>query len=91
MLMCARAACGSSSVQRATGEEDQAELADLHLVPAVQRDLLDPLTVDVGAVQAADVADGEHPAAVPAELHVPAGDGDVVEEDVALRMAARRW
>ena len=39
--------------------EDQPELADLHLVAVVQRDLVDPLAVDVGAVEAADVADGE--------------------------------
>ena len=40
-------------------QEHQAELAHLDLVTAAQVGLLDPLTVHVGAVQAADVADGE--------------------------------
>src|SRR4029079_3085804 len=41
------------------GEEDEAVLADLHLVAALQRHLVDPVAVDVGAVEAADVGDGE--------------------------------
>src|SRR5215475_4917048 len=71
-----------------TGQEQQPELADLDLVPADQLGLLDPLPVHVGAVQAAHVAHGE-PGTVPVELGVPPGHGHVVEEDVAVRMAAR--
>ena len=71
-----------------TGQEQQPELADLHLVPADQLGLLDPLPVHVRAVEAAHIADGE-PGAVPVELGVPPGDGHVVEEDVAVRVAAR--
>src|SRR3984893_289987 len=70
------------------GQEQQAELADLDLVPARQLGFLDPLPVHVGAVEAAHVTDCE-PGAVPVELGVPPGDGHVVEEDVAVRMAAR--
>src|ERR1700750_2383490 len=71
-----------------TGQEQQPELADLDLVPAGQLGLLDPLPVHVGAIQAAHVAHGE-PGTVPVELGVPPGYGHVVEEDVAVRMAAR--
>src|SRR5208282_5810935 len=67
------------------GQEQQPELANLHLVPAGQLGLLDPLPVHVGAVEAAHVADRE-PGAVPVELGMPSGDGHVVEEDVAVRM-----
>src|SRR6478609_11946451 len=70
------------------GQEQQPELADLHLVPPGQLGLLDPLPVYVRAVEAAHIADGE-PGAVPVELGVPAGGGHVVEEDVAVRVAAR--
>src|ERR1700730_12939155 len=69
------------------GQEQQAELANLPLVPAGQLGLLDPLAVHVGAVEAAHVADRE-PGAVPVELSVPPGDGHVIEEDVAVRVAA---
>ena len=41
------------------GQEDQAELADLHLVTTGEDGLVDRLAVDVGAVQAADVDDDE--------------------------------
>src|SRR5689334_8768310 len=70
-----------------TRQEQQPELADLHLVPAGQLGLLDPLPVHVGAVEAAHVAHGE-PGAVPVELGMPPGHRHVVEEDVAVRMAA---
>src|SRR5690606_1281651 len=70
-------------------EEDEAELTDLHLVSALQGMFLDALPVDVGAVEAAHVAHGVL-AAAPVELGVPAGHGDVVEEDVALRVASGR-
>src|SRR5271169_1424504 len=71
------------------GQEQQPELANLHLVPAGQLGFLDSLPVHVGAVKAAHVADRE-PGAVPVELGVPPGDGHVVEEDVAVRMTAGR-
>src|SRR5882762_8352953 len=70
------------------GQEQQPELADLHLVPADQLGLLDPLPVHVGAVEAAHVAHGE-PGTLPVELGVPPGHGHVVEEDVAVRVTAR--
>src|SRR5581483_3951766 len=71
-----------------TGQEQHPELADLHLVAAGQLGLLDPLPVHVRAVEAAHVADGE-PGAGPVELGVPARDGHVVEEDVAVGVTAR--
>src|SRR6476661_5869281 len=67
------------------GEVDETELADLHLVAPSQGGDVDRLAVDVGAVQAADVVDGEA-AALAVELDVPAADRDVVEEDVAVRV-----
>src|SRR4051812_23057386 len=41
------------------GEEHEAELADLDLVASLQDHVVDPVPVDVGAVQAADVVDPE--------------------------------
>src|SRR4029453_16004925 len=41
------------------GEEHQLELADLELVAGDELAVLDPLPVEVGAVQGADVVDGE--------------------------------
>src|SRR4051794_302982 len=70
-----------------TGVVDQAVLADLHLVAVRQLQLVDPVAVHIGAVQAADVADLDA-LRVAAELGVPARDGDVVEEDVAVRVPA---
>src|SRR5215470_19729734 len=83
--------CASATVcLRAPGpEERQPELAHLDLVPVVQRGLLDSLTVHVGAVQAAHVAH-DKPGSMPVELRMAAGHRDVVEEDVAARMAAYR-
>src|SRR5947209_58972 len=63
--------------------EHQPELADLDLVAVAQGGGLDALAVDVGAVEAADVADGER-AALAVELGVAPGHGHVVEEDVAV-------
>src|SRR5919206_77732 len=70
-----------------TGQVDEAELADLHLVAPGQRRDVDRLAVDVGAVEAADVVHREA-AALAVELHVPTADGDVVEEDVAVGVPA---
>src|SRR6516162_10114681 len=78
--VCLRAPCP---------EEGQPELAHLDLVPVVEGGLLDPLAVHVGAVQAAHVAHDE-PGSMPVELRVAPGHRDVVEEDVAARMAAHR-
>src|SRR5690242_20092627 len=84
--MLLRAVCRTGLLaRRRAGEEDQAELADPDLVPVLQQRVVDPVAVHVGAVEAADVVDPER-ASLPVELDVPSGDGDVVEEDVALRM-----
>src|SRR5262249_22631211 len=65
------------------GDEHQAELTDLHLVPVAQGRRLDPLAVHVRTVERADIAHGEG-ATVAVELGVPAGHRHVVEEDVAV-------
>src|SRR3954452_20637835 len=70
------------------GQEHQAVLTDLDLVTTRQRDRLDALPVEVGAVEAPHVSYDEA-AALPEELGVPAGDGHVVEEDVAVWVASR--
>src|SRR6185369_6978009 len=74
-------------VQPGAGDEHQPELADLHLLAVAQGGRLDPLAVDVRPVEAAHVAHGE-PGAAAVELGVPAGHSHVVEEDVAVRVAA---
>src|SRR5690606_38265446 len=70
----------------AAGEVNQAELADLDLVTPGQQDLIDAVTVDVRAIEAADVA---HDVTLrnSAELRMPAGHRHVIEEDVAIGMA----
>src|SRR3954447_1849749 len=83
--MLLRAAWRNSVLRRGAGEEHQPELADPDFVAVLQQRVVDAVTVHVGAVQAAHVV--HLVGAVGAmELHVPAGDGDVVEEDVALRV-----
>src|SRR4029450_1463015 len=57
--------------QRPAGGEREPELADLDLVAVLQRRLLDALPVDVGAVEAADIAHQERVLRGPAELRVP--------------------
>src|SRR5215472_8626787 len=84
----AAAVSGRGGAEVLTGQEQQPELADLHLIPPDQLGLLDPLPVHVGAVEATHVAHGK-PGALAVELGVPPGHGDVVEEDVAVRVAAR--
>src|SRR5207247_3005702 len=66
----------------------QLELADLQLVTGRQLGVLDPLAIEVRAVQAAQVANEELPVATP-HLGVTTRHRDVVEEDVALGMPAR--
>src|SRR5512142_1373167 len=70
-------------------EEGQPVLADLDLVAVLELGGLDALAVDEGAVQAAAVLD--QPAAVTLpQLRVLPRDGDVVEEDPAVRRATDR-
>src|SRR3954447_11388489 len=69
-------------------EAHQAVLADLDLVGVLQQDGVDAVAVDVGAVEAAGVGDAEG-VALAGERRVPAGDGHVVEEDLAVGVPAR--
>src|SRR6187200_407681 len=70
-------------------EEHELELADLDLVAARELRLLDGLAVHVDAVQAAEVLHEE--GLIPAlDARVCPRDGDVVEEDVGLRVATER-
>src|ERR1700692_1063369 len=71
------------------GQERQSKLADLHLVAVRQHSRVHRFTVDVSAVEAADVDNLEF-AAHASELGVPAADGDVVEEDIAVRVTTDR-
>src|SRR5680860_701066 len=70
-------------------ERDQLELADLDLVTGCEQLILHTCAVDVGAVEAAHVMES-HPLTVPAELGMTPADGDVVQEDVAVRMPPHR-
>src|SRR3954462_4620638 len=75
---------------RGSSQEREPVLADLQLVPVGEpRRRLDPLAVEVGPVEAAEVLDLEPAAATPHD-RVPPRDRDVVEEDVALRRAPDR-
>src|SRR5581483_12375440 len=84
-LMLAARSC--RRLAEATGEEDQLEPADLHLVAVREGTLVDTLAVDVGAVERSDVTHRVRVAG-PHELRVATADGDVVEKDVAVRMTA---
>jgi hypothetical protein len=77
-----------ASTRRGPGQEGQTELADLDLITIDQHRRIHRLPVDIGAVEAADIDDAEL-ALLPLELGVAAADGNVVEEDVAVGMAAR--
>ena len=68
-------------------EKEQAELAYLDFVAVGQDCRLHWLTVDVGAGEAADVDDLEL-VVLASELGVPAADGDVIAEDVAVGVSA---
>src|SRR3546814_20297689 len=69
-------------------DEQQLERADLELVAIREGRVLDPLPVEVRAVERADV--GQAVAVVGlADLGVPAGHGAVVEEDDAVGVAPR--
>src|SRR5581483_652832 len=71
------------------GEEDELELPDLDLVAVGEHRVVGPLPVDVRAVERPDVPDAVA-AAVTDELRMATADGDVVEEDVAVRVAPGR-
>src|SRR5437588_241744 len=72
---------------RRSRQIDELELTDLDLVPACELGLFDALPVQVRAVERAHVPHEIAP--LPAgELGVTTGHGDVIEEDVALRMAS---
>src|ERR1035437_8848485 len=71
-----------------TGIKTQSELADLDLVTSLQYGLVDPLPVDVRAVQRADVTDQED-ITFAAEGRMPAGHRDVIEEDVTVGVTPR--
>src|SRR5690349_14872349 len=73
-----------------SGQERESVLADLDLVAVRERaGGLDPLPVQVRAVEAPHVLDLQRGGAAPDD-GVLAGDGDVVEEDVAVRRATDR-
>src|SRR4051794_30989674 len=67
-------------------EEHESELADLHLVAVAERSPFDALLVDIGAIERPRVG---HHVALGRALHlgVAPRDGDVVERDLAVRMA----
>jgi hypothetical protein len=71
-----------------TGQKYQPKLADLNFITVGQRSRVDRFTVDVGAVEAADVDDVEL-AAVGTELGMAATDGHIVEKDLRVGMPAR--
>ena len=64
-------------------------LADLDLVAVDQHRGVDRFMIDVSAVEAVQVDEPELSVLQP-KLDVVAADGGVVEEDVAVRMPARR-
>src|SRR6516225_11270154 len=66
----ARVSRGRSRIKVLAGQEQQPELADLHFIPPGQLRLLDALPVDVGAIEAAHVPDGEE-CALAVKLRVP--------------------
>ena len=71
------------------GQEQQTELANLDLVAVDQHRGLDRFMIDVSAVEAVEVDEQDLPVLHP-KLDVVTADGGVVEEDVAVRMPARR-
>src|SRR3954453_5547859 len=90
-IVCMRLRLGLSAVALigSFGHEGQAGFPHLDLLSAFEAGRFDPLAVDVGAVEAAEVLDEELVAA-PDQDGVPPGDGDVVEEDLVVGRAADR-
>src|ERR687885_812868 len=82
------AGCETREVE-AGGVEREPELADLHLGAVGEERRLDADAVEERAVQAAEVLHLER-RPVAEELRVPAGDRDVVEEDVRARVPPDR-
>jgi hypothetical protein len=70
-------------------QEHQSKFADLQLVAVGQYSRVHGFTVDIGAGEAADVDNPEFGVDAP-ELGVLAADGDVVEEDIAIRVTSGR-
>src|SRR3954454_4536802 len=85
--------CTSSSCrvmpELSAGDVRELELADLQLVGVLEPVRLDPVAVDVGAVERPEVVEVEVAAAAH-EQGVVARDRHVVEEDVGVRPAADR-
>src|ERR1700754_1063438 len=79
---CSVAGCGA-------GQKHQSKFADLHLVAVRQHRPVHGFTVDVRAVEAADVDNLEFAAYAP-ELGMSAADSDVIEEDIAIRVTTGR-
>jgi hypothetical protein len=77
---------GSHRVGRGTASEEQEPvLADLNLVAVVESRHIDPVTIDVGAIEPALICHcPTGPSA--AEFGMLAGHGDVVEKDVTVGM-----
>jgi len=71
------------------GQKHQSKFADLHLVAVRQHRPVHGFTVDVRAVEAADVDNLEF-AAYPPELGMSAADSDVIEEDITIRVTTGR-
>ena len=71
------------------GQEHQTKLANLDLVAVDQHRGVDRFMIDVRVVEAVEVDEQELSILQP-KLDVAAADGGVVEEDVAVRMSARR-
>jgi hypothetical protein len=77
------------STRGGPGQEHQTKLANLDLVAVDQHRGVDRFTIDVSVVEAVEV-DEQELSVLQSKLDVMAADGGVVEEDVAVRMPARR-
>jgi hypothetical protein len=82
-LALSTAGCGA-------GHEHQSKFSDLHLVAVGQHSRVDGFTVDIDAVEVADFDNPEFGVDAAEELGVLAADGDVVEEDIAIRLTSGR-
>src|SRR5246127_3266921 len=78
-----------ASPRRGRNQKHKTKRADLDFVVVGQHSRVHWLAVDVGAIEAAGIGDMEF-AALTADLGVAAADGDVVEKDVTVGMAACR-
>src|SRR6188508_1348151 len=90
-IVWSRVACAVSVMRDrpSSREKDQAVLADLHLVPALERALFDARAVEKRSVQAAEIL--QDPAGIDLrDRRVPPRDRDVVQEDVAIGCPADR-